>query len=150
MVTVPSSVWLFNLIPHKIGNVFYNVWHGAGSTFVTYIYKCTQIATTFKTIDHTTTQMILWGGALLLTEAVTKSNRLVKCPTINGDGRFFTKTPKNNRLIKSIYRGGHFIYRDGWKMPASKNRCMEAIALRQPPPKKGLFLEAAIFRRLPP
>jgi hypothetical protein len=33
--------------------------------------------------------MILQGGAQILTEAVTKSNRLEKCRTINGGGHFY-------------------------------------------------------------
>jgi midasin (ATPase involved in ribosome maturation) len=68
--------------------------------------------------------MILQDGAKTLTEAVTKSNRLKKCRTIN--------------------RGGHFQLRRRSKLPALKNRFTEVVktmvVLRQLPPKMVYFL----------
>jgi len=51
----------------------------------------------------------------------------------------FTEAPKNDRLAKSIYWGGHFIYGDVYNCPPRK------IDLR----KKGiLFTETFIIARL--
>jgi hypothetical protein len=44
--------------------------------------------------------MILQGSAKILTEAVTKSNRLRKCWTINEGGRFMTAS--QNRLTEAV------------------------------------------------
>jgi len=81
----------------------------------------------FLGLIFTTIKMILRDTAQTLTEAVTKFNRLVKCPTINGGGRLiyrgtqkmtasqtrfteadvlFTKAVTIARLVKSINRGG--------------------------------------------
>jgi hypothetical protein len=77
--------------------------------------------------------MILRGGALLLTEAVTKFNSLVKCLGIFGDDVF-------------IYGGGHDcpprkINLRRW----SKNKCLLKLIYGGPPPKME-----AIFQGGPP
>jgi hypothetical protein len=65
----------------------------------------------------TTTQTILQEGALLLIKAVKKSNRLGKA----------------GRLMEAV------IYEGGQEMHASKNGFIEAVTLRQPPPKMAYF-----------
>jgi hypothetical protein len=81
--------------------------------------------------------MILRDSALLLTEAVTKFNRLVKYLAINGGGCFYLRRRSGNaRLQKLIYGGGHL------KTTVSKNNVfLEAI---------NTFLEAGLLYGLPP
>jgi len=48
----------------------------------------------------TTTQIILRDSALLLTEAVTKFNRLLKYSAINGGGRFYLQRRSENARLQ--------------------------------------------------
>jgi hypothetical protein len=57
------------------------------------ILRSHMITVQYLVTTGTTTQ-ILRDGTLLLTESVTKYNRLVKCPAINGGGRFIYRATK--------------------------------------------------------
>jgi hypothetical protein len=58
----------------------------------------------------------------------------------------FTETPKNDRLAKSIYRGGCFIYKGGWEIPASVNGFMEGGHLKTTASKNDIFSKAVPLR----
>jgi hypothetical protein len=60
-------------------------------------------------------------------QAVTKCNRLLKCATINGGGRFIYRGGHITCLAKSIYGGRRFIYVGGQKMSASENGSTEVV-----------------------
>jgi hypothetical protein len=85
----------------------------------------------------------------LLTEAVAKSNCLVKYMAINGGGCFIYRDIKNDHLAKSIYADGCFIYVGGQETTASVNRFTEADLLRRPPLPRIIMAEPTSNEKSP-